>query len=372
MTTPSILGLRLLPLLLAPTLVSSCRREENQSQDLRRGLQRTVYLNVVDGAEVLDWPPPATTTTTDTSSATAGDIGGEPLPDLGSTAPTTTDTGSTEDSATSTSTDESSADNDTTEDNAGLETDGASNDDSHNTDATADGSTSSGTDSSGSTDASASEGGVSLPEASDTAAAGTATESATETASDTSEAGDMIADEGSTETLPPPAPVPTPAPTPEPAPAPSEGDEVINGAELAQCAKRLGVGKERIMVVGNRTALSLKTDQYVAIKLAGRQTSLDLVVTGALGLKVPGICVFVTGHEATANIFLGLDVGKLVYIGRGDESQCQVQVSENTVLSELSTDLAGNQAGFKIGGAGSFACGEVRQKGHKPSFQCGH
>ncbi len=155
---------------------------------------------------------------------------------------------------------------------------------------------------------------------------------------------------------------------------PSEAPSVTpSDDEIAACAQEHGVAKDRIMIVGDRNSMSLTTDKVVAIKLAGNQAHLDLHLAAKAGSetrRLAGLCLFLTGNQASATIQSDLDIGTLHYKGRGNRSRAVVFFAAGTALSKLDGDLGGNQAELVLDGPGHYPCQSVRVHGNASKFIC--
>ncbi len=184
-------------------------------------------------------------------------------------------------------------------------------------------------------------------------------------------------------TSPAPTPAPTstststPIPSPMPSPSPTlppESPLPAHDPDLADCARRHGVGRDRIMVVSSTTAMQITgDDRVVAIKLVGNQSRLDLVIAAQnprAGGRLAGLCIFLAGNQSRIEVDARIDIGMLYYKGRGNLSAGLFRVAAGATLDTLDVDLAGNQASLDLLGDGDHPCDDVRLKGHATRFGC--
>lgn len=144
----------------------------------------------------------------------------------------------------------------------------------------------------------------------------------------------------------------------------------LSANERNACAKLLGVKAEQIKVVGNKTSRKISANAALAVKVAGNQSHLELSIGSASSASIAGICLFVTGNQGRADVNLGTDVGRVVYVGRGNRSHGDLEVKDGATLWSLAGDLRGNQASLNVHGAGTFPCKTVRTGGNDASFTC--
>lgn len=161
-------------------------------------------------------------------------------------------------------------------------------------------------------------------------------------------------------------------PTPTP-PSPPSKDE-ISKQDLRACAALQGVSEDKIMIVGHK-GREVKLEQatstsVIAYKLVGDRPRLVLDLVGGPTASLGGLCLFLTAHQSQAQVSLDVNVGRLVYIGRGDQSKGIVEVKTNRKLSSLAADLAGNKPSLRLFGEGDYPCSIVKTRGNNPEFIC--
>ena len=152
----------------------------------------------------------------------------------------------------------------------------------------------------------------------------------------------------------------------------SDGDEVVGDVsegEVLACSKITGADASSIKMTGKISSKKISSSDVLAIKLTGNKSDLDLNLSGASTIR--GLCLFLAGSESKANIRISANLSKLVYIGRGNQSNTEIIVDEGGRIGSLAGDLNGNAASLKISGAGDFPCETVLKRNAKSSFQCG-
>jgi hypothetical protein len=143
-----------------------------------------------------------------------------------------------------------------------------------------------------------------------------------------------------------------------------------NPSEINACAELNGVKADSIRLVGNQTQLKISSASVIAIKLTGNQSTLSLELRGPAPTKIAGICVFLAGNESDALIVNHIQVGRLIYVGRGNQSHTEFLTIAGASLGDVVGDLSGNQAGLSISGDGEYNCGNVRLKGRSSTYAC--
>lgn len=149
--------------------------------------------------------------------------------------------------------------------------------------------------------------------------------------------------------------------------AKKEQDEA---AELAACGKLAHVKAEQVLEVGDSDA-SIKPGSVVALRLTGNMPSLKLNLVSKEKVSVGAVCLFLAGNQAKVDVVLSnVELGKLIYVGRGNQPIVSATVDETSAIKTIEADLAGNQAKLVVGGAGSFPCEKARLRGNKTEFVC--
>ncbi len=135
------------------------------------------------------------------------------------------------------------------------------------------------------------------------------------------------------------------------------------------CSKITGASVSSIRLTGKNTARKITSSDVLAIKLAGSRSDLDLSLAGASSIR--GLCLFLAGNESRATVNVGVHLGSLVYIGRGNRSSANIVIEQGGSLGALAGDLNGNSANLSIFGGEDFPCETVLQRNSKSNFQCG-
>ena len=125
-----------------------------------------------------------------------------------------------------------------------------------------------------------------------------------------------------------------------------------------------------IRVVGNRTVRTITAGSVIALKVTGNQTRAVVSLGDDSERRVAGICLFVSGNQGDVELKAGLKVGRLVYIGRGNETKGQVTFFGSGQLDQLAVDLSGNRSSLALSGLGTRSGDAVRLSGHQASYSC--
>jgi len=144
--------------------------------------------------------------------------------------------------------------------------------------------------------------------------------------------------------------------------------EQPSAQELAACARLQGVAVGTIMIVGNQPDVKITQNAVAAIKLAGNKPHLELSLVGPESARIGGLCLFLAGNQAEAQVTLGVEAGRIIYIGRGNLSHSDISLTR--ALDFLAVDLAGNQASLHVSGSGSHPCPAARLSGNGSHFEC--
>jgi hypothetical protein len=167
-----------------------------------------------------------------------------------------------------------------------------------------------------------------------------------------------------------PDPQPDPTPVPEPTPAPTPAPDGDDGEDRSACAKEFGVSAERIHIAGQHNDVTIATGSVVYIKVTGNQNTVTLNLEGDDGARIEGLCIFLAGNQPEIKVNANVAIGRIVYIGRGNQSHGSINVAAGCSVDDVQADLAGNQSQLVVEGDGDFKCTNGKSKGNKPDLRC--
>lgn len=190
---------------------------------------------------------------------------------------------------------------------------------------------------------------------------------AARSSSDELSATDSVEAPGAPHTLPTSssgsAPVTTTASAP--AAAVSEAKAVAKA-----CAPHFANLSQKIRVIDSATAqsnLTISADTVIAFKVTGNQSKL--LVNLPAGSTLPGVCFFVSGHEAEVQFNTASAVQGFAYIAAGDQSSGKASFqAASPDVSHI--ELKGNQASLTTQGLSDGLCQEAKTQGHAAGLQC--
>ena len=156
---------------------------------------------------------------------------------------------------------------------------------------------------------------------------------------------------------------------------PSESDNeasIPSESDIDLCSRHFRVNSTKVKGVNfqNGSSLGVGDGEIMAIKLTGNQTRLDLNLVGNEDQIIRGICVFMAGNRSQLNLNAQIDLGGLVYYGRGNRSTGAINIAEGHRLTKLYVDLAGANPQLTLSGAGEYPCDPVRLRNKKAEFHC--
>jgi hypothetical protein len=157
---------------------------------------------------------------------------------------------------------------------------------------------------------------------------------------------------------------PTPAPSSEETPAPSSDED------LAACAKNFGVAPSRVHLAGRGNEITLGQQDYLFIKLTGRENLVNLNLSGDAGTTLKGLCVFVAGTKNSVSVVSTINIAQIFYMARGNLSVGSVQFLEEASLTNATIDLSGNGGKLSLQGLDEVSCPTARQRGHATEVVC--
>ncbi len=125
--------------------------------------------------------------------------------------------------------------------------------------------------------------------------------------------------------------------------------------DLGDCAAKLGVPVDRIVVAGNQSDIKLSPEQALAIRITGNMSRVRVEV--AAGHPIKGICAVLRGNLAQLEMSIGAKVDKVHYSGGGNLSSGEINIAEGGSMGEIDLSMKGNGPSLSISGAaGSYTC----------------
>jgi len=153
----------------------------------------------------------------------------------------------------------------------------------------------------------------------------------------------------------------------------SRSDDVLGSVskgELDLCARLTGSDVDRIHVMGNNNQQRITANSVVAAKVTGNRSSFTLNLQGDENTYVRGICIFVAGNQGSANVNVGVHLGQLLFVARGNRGSGSVHVQEGGRIDQVVSSLSGNATRLNVSGPGRFVCGESRVSGNAEGVNC--
>lgn len=148
-------------------------------------------------------------------------------------------------------------------------------------------------------------------------------------------------------------------------------DPDINNNELRLCANVNGTLTDRIHVVGRDNNQFISSNSVIAIKVTGTNNSIEINLLSNTSTSVAGICLFLAGNHALAQVNLGnISLGHLLVIQRGNQSIVNAHIGEGSSVERMYADIGGNSDILNISGPGTYPCETVRTRGSGASFVC--
>lgn len=144
----------------------------------------------------------------------------------------------------------------------------------------------------------------------------------------------------------------------------------VSSKELALCAKLTGVDAKQIHVMGNQTSKSITANSVIAARVTGNRSNLNLNLQGGEETYVRGLCLFVAGNQGSAKVNVGLHLGQLLYVGRGNRSRGEVYVAANGKIDQVVANLSGNATTLQVAGPGNYYCAASRVSGNSGGVSC--
>jgi len=141
-------------------------------------------------------------------------------------------------------------------------------------------------------------------------------------------------------------------------------------SDMSACAKLQGVPVTKIVVLGAQNSAAVAEGSVLAFKVTGNHSRLVLDTGDDEHKSLAGICLFLAGNEAKADVHVGRKVDRVVYVGGGNHSHANFVFDGHGRLGHLAASLGGNQAELHMTGVGSRSgSGDtVSQKGHDTVF----
>ncbi len=101
-------------------------------------------------------------------------------------------------------------------------------------------------------------------------------------------------------------------------------------------------GKQAVKITGNQTEQNLTPDDYLKAKVAGNKSVINITISGEDEATMSGLCLFLTGNEATANIYAKTNVGVIEIHTAGNKAKVNLQIEDDYELKLLKLDQRGN------------------------------
>lgn len=125
--------------------------------------------------------------------------------------------------------------------------------------------------------------------------------------------------------------------------------------------------KIRVIDAERASDLSITPGTIIAFKLSGNNSKLSITLPA--GNDLPGVCFFVSGHEAKVEFSTASLIQGFAYIARGDQSSGSIEfLAGSPTLSHIS--LKGNQPSLNVVGLDSALCGQATLQGNAPQLMC--
>lgn len=205
-----------------------------------------------------------------------------------------------------------------------------------------------------------------------------------------------------------------------------EGDggvEPVTEEEIAKCSKHFDKAVTGVHVSGNKKAVEVERSQYIAVKMAGNQSSISLLLAaepegssdesedtsgdesstddGSAGLDlneteegdtsensdgsesegsddsggdadVQGVCIIAAGNQPQANIVVnGISVGDVYYSAAGNGAEATFEVGAEASLGSFKASMTGNAGALTVTGDGSYSCEDISVSGNAAEPSCG-
>jgi hypothetical protein len=113
----------------------------------------------------------------------------------------------------------------------------------------------------------------------------------------------------------------------------------------------------------------IKGDNAIVVRSVGNSRSFTIDLSTTVG-RIPGICIFEAGNQASVDLKIGISIGRIVYLGRGNTSTGSITFSGNSSLNSGIVDLKGNLPSLAVAGAASAGCSKISATGNLDHYTC--
>jgi hypothetical protein len=154
----------------------------------------------------------------------------------------------------------------------------------------------------------------------------------------------------------------------------SSSHEEADDDEVAACLKLESADHESLRVIGSKNSELVKSTDVTAVKLTGNHASLEVNFEGSEERDtIAGLCIFAAGNQAKVDVNLtGMKLGRLVYVGRGNQPSVTVHIDKSSELAKVYADLRGNNStlSVQVDKGGKFDCAAAYVHSKKGTFSC--
>ncbi len=131
--------------------------------------------------------------------------------------------------------------------------------------------------------------------------------------------------------------------------------------DIADCAKLSGLDAINIKVSGSTKDIKLSSSQALAMKVTGNQNSVDVdLASQPATTSIKAICLFVAGNQNVVHFDIGIHVGALFVIARGNNPLIEVATTKDAIIDSVNFNEAGNGGQLLLQGEGSFPCDSAK------------
>lgn len=134
---------------------------------------------------------------------------------------------------------------------------------------------------------------------------------------------------------------------------------------LSECSKHFKGKASKLAVLSADSAtgnLVLDADTVIAVRLSGNQQKFELNISGVE--RVAGVCILATGNQPKVSIVSDVDLGYLLYMGRGNQSAGSIVLSNSHKLEASFIELKGNGNTLNLDGVATTHCDSAVIKGN--------
>jgi hypothetical protein len=137
------------------------------------------------------------------------------------------------------------------------------------------------------------------------------------------------------------------------------------------CGKIIGVDQSQIIhISGNLSQINIRPTSVIALKINGNLSKVSLDLSKTTG-SIQGICLFLAGNQPNLDLDLGVTVGRLLYVARGNRSLSSIRLEASGDIRSSFFDLRGNSPSVVLSGASNLLCSAAAVFGDRGLFTCG-